>query len=97
VNAVPSKEGSLTALISIIKADTTFHDPEFHRKEMALLSSRNATREDFVWIATLMKARRLHETSMITHRDELDAVPKRMAAWCALCNAVIKAMIHLDH
>ncbi len=84
-------------LVSIVKADITFHDPDFHRKEMTLLSSRNATREDFAWVATLMEAGRLHETAMITHRDELDAVPERMAAWCDPGNAVIKAMIHLDH
>jgi hypothetical protein len=30
-------------------------------------------------------------------RDELDAVPEHMAAWSDPRNAVIKAMIHLDH
>ncbi|QNI02520.1 zinc-binding alcohol dehydrogenase family protein [Halomonas sp. SH5A2] len=83
-------------LVSIVKADITFHDPDFHRKEMTLLSSRNATREDFTWVATLMEAGRLQDTAMITHREELDAVPERMPAWCDPATGVIKAMIHLD-
>ncbi|QPL44853.1 zinc-binding alcohol dehydrogenase family protein [Halomonas sp. A40-4] len=84
-------------LVSIVKADITFHDPDFHRKEMTLLSSRNATREDFTWVSTLMEAGRLQDTAMITHREELDAVPERMSAWCDPATGVIKAMIHLDH
>lgn len=84
-------------LVSIVKADITFHDPDFHRREMTLLSSRNATHEDFTWVATLMEAGRLQDTAMITHREELDAVPERMPAWCDPATGVIKAMIYLDH
>lgn len=83
-------------LVSIVKADITFHDPDFHRKEMTLLSSRNATREDFDQVCRLMEAGRLPATAMITHRGELDALPECMPAWCAPGSGVVKAMIDLD-
>lgn len=82
-------------LVSIVKADIAFHDPDFHRKEMTLLSSRNATREDFERVARLMEAGRLQATAMITHRAELAALPERMPAWCAPDSGVVKAMIDL--
>ncbi|HET7412571.1 MAG TPA: zinc-binding alcohol dehydrogenase family protein, partial [Pararhizobium sp.] len=38
--------GGTYVLVSVIKDDITFADPEFHKREMALVGSRNATRED---------------------------------------------------
>ena len=39
--------GGRYVLVSVVKEPITFRDPDFHRKEMTLLGSRNATREDF--------------------------------------------------
>ncbi|MEQ6917999.1 zinc-binding alcohol dehydrogenase family protein [Halomonas aquatica] len=83
-------------LVSIVKADIAFHDPDFHRKEMSLLSSRNAAREDFEEVCRLMEAGRLPASAMITHRTELADFPDCMPAWCAPGSGVIKAMIELD-
>lgn len=83
-------------LVSIVKGDISFHDPDFHRKEMSLLSSRNATREDFEEVCRLMEAGRLPASAMITHRTELGDLPDDMPAWCAPNSGVIKAMIELD-
>ncbi|WP_163559114.1 zinc-binding alcohol dehydrogenase family protein [Halomonas sp. NO4] len=83
-------------LVSIVKADITFHDPDFHGKEMSLLASRNATREDFNEVCRLMEAGRLPASAMITHRGELAELPSRMPTWCAPGSGVIKAMIDLD-
>jgi 2-desacetyl-2-hydroxyethyl bacteriochlorophyllide A dehydrogenase len=88
--------GGRYVLVSIVKADISFHDPDFHRKEMTLLGSRNATREDFDRVASLMEAGRLQATSMITHRADLDAVPEIMPRWCDPSHGVIKAMVGLD-
>lgn len=83
-------------LVSIVKADIAFHDPDFHRKEMSLLSSRNATREDFDAVCGLMEAGRLSAHAMITHRAELGDLPDVMPAWCTPSSGVIKAMIELE-
>lgn len=85
--------GGRYVLVSIVKSDISFHDPDFHRKEMTLLGSRNATREDFDRVASLMETGRLQATSMITHRAGLDAVPEIMPRWCDPSHGVIKAMV----
>ncbi|MGM1051991.1 MAG: zinc-binding alcohol dehydrogenase family protein [Pseudomonadota bacterium] len=83
-------------LVSIVKGDITFHDPDFHGKEMTLLASRNATREDFDTVCRLMEAGRLPANAMITHRADLAELPERLPVWCAPGSGVVKAMIELD-
>lgn len=83
-------------LVSIVKADISFHDPDFHRKELTLLASRNATRADFDQVTQLMESGRLKAEVMITHRAELADVPERMPAWCTPATGVVKAMIELN-
>ena len=39
--------GGRFVLVSVVKETITFMDPDFHRKEMSLFGSRNATAEDF--------------------------------------------------
>ena len=43
-------------LVSLVTADITFPDPEFHKRETTLLSSRNANKEDFEWVMECMEA-----------------------------------------
>ncbi|WP_106476946.1 zinc-binding alcohol dehydrogenase family protein [Phytohalomonas tamaricis] len=88
--------GGRYVLVSLVKADITFHDPDFHKKEITLLASRNATHEDFVTVARLMEAGQLHEREMITHRSPLEAMPEIMAQWCDPRSGVIKGMIEVN-
>ena len=83
-------------LVSIVKADISFHDPDFHRKELTLIASRNATRADFDHVTHLMESGRLKVDAMITHRAELADVPERMPAWCTPATGVVKAMIEIS-
>lgn len=85
--------GGRYVLVSIVKADIRFHDPDFHRRELTLLGSRNATLEDFKWVMALMAAGSLHETAMITHRALLGEVPAQMATWASPDAAAIKTMV----
>ena len=39
--------GGRYVLVSVVKGPITFEDADFHRKEMTLLGSRNATAADF--------------------------------------------------
>ncbi|MFG6138080.1 zinc-binding alcohol dehydrogenase family protein [Halomonas sp. B23F22_10] len=88
--------GARYVLVSVVKADIAFHDPDFHKKELSLLGSRNATREDFETVARLMAEGRLQSTAMITHTGAFDALPELMPAWCQPESGVIKAMVELD-
>ncbi|ART62838.1 zinc-binding alcohol dehydrogenase family protein [Kushneria marisflavi] len=88
--------GGRYVLVSVVRADITFNDPDFHKRELTLLGSRNATREDFDRVTRLMEAGKLFERAMITHRAPLIDMPDIMAQWCDPATGVIKGMVHLD-
>lgn len=88
--------GGRYVLVSIVKADITFNDPDFHKKELTLMGSRNATREDFDCVVSLMESGAINADAMITHRAPLADVPLKMPQWCDPANQVIKAMISID-
>lgn len=88
--------GGRYVLVSVVKADITFSDPDFHKKELTLIGSRNATREDFDCVVSLMESGDINASAMITHRAALADVPARMPQWCDPAHQVIKAMISID-
>lgn len=88
--------GGRYVLVSVVKADITFSDPDFHKKELTLIGSRNATREDFDCVVSLMESGGINAEAMITHRASLADVPTQMPLWCDPANQVIKAMISID-
>src|SRR5450830_537509 len=48
--------GGSYVLVSIVPGEISFSDPEFHKRETSLLSSRNATCEDFEEVVAAMRA-----------------------------------------
>ena len=85
--------GGRYVLVSIVKGDLCFNDPDFHRRELTLLASRNATREDFATVMSLMTAGALNEKAMITHRASLEDVPLKMSDWASVDTDAIKIMV----
>lgn len=79
-------------LISVVAADISFNDPEFHKRETTLLGSRNATAEDF---ATVVQAMRegLIPPGLATHRMALADVPQRFATLLEPGAGVVKALV----
>ena len=45
--------GGTLVFVSVVKADISFNDPEFHKRETTLKGSRNATKEDFEHVVHL--------------------------------------------
>ena len=66
-------------LISVVSADITFNDPEFHKRETTLLGSRNATAEDFETVVATMREGRI-PAALNTHRMALADVPEKFPA-----------------
>jgi threonine dehydrogenase-like Zn-dependent dehydrogenase len=84
--------GGTYVLISVVQADITFNDPEFHKRETTLLGSRNATAEDF---ETVLRAMRedLIPPGLDTHRMALADVPDRFPGLLSPSAGVVKAII----
>ncbi|SEK22083.1 zinc-binding alcohol dehydrogenase family protein [Parapedobacter koreensis] len=55
-------------LIGLQQYPVTFGHPEFHKREATLMSSRNATKEDFDYVIRLLQQAIIPPTAFITHR-----------------------------
>jgi 2-desacetyl-2-hydroxyethyl bacteriochlorophyllide A dehydrogenase len=85
--------GGRYVLVSIVQGDIRFSDPEFHRRETTLLSSRNATTEDFETVMQAMKAGLVPDAALATHRLALSEVPQRFQRLLDPAEGVIKAIV----
>jgi len=87
--------GGRLVFVGLFPGDVTFNDPNFHRRELTLLGSRNSRPEDFRRIIGLVESGRVDTTPWITHRAAMDAVPDQFASWTDPATGVLKAMIAL--
>ena len=58
-------------LVSIVQGNISFSDPEFHKRETTLLSSRNATLADFATVMTAMRDGKVPTRAIKTHSAPL--------------------------
>jgi len=61
-----------------------------------LMSSRNATREDFEHVIAAMQRGDINPTNYITHRVNFNDVASSFESWLDPKNGVIKAMVELN-
>ena len=87
--------GGRLILVSLVQENITFFDPDFHLRELTLLSSRNATRQDMEHIVCSLEAGKMDGTSFITHRASLDQVIGQFESWLRPETGVIKAVVEL--
>jgi 2-desacetyl-2-hydroxyethyl bacteriochlorophyllide A dehydrogenase len=88
--------GARYVLVGLQRSDISFSHPEFHKREAVLMSSRNATREDFEHVIASMKKCLVQPATYITHRIRFDQVKDEFERWLDPANGVIKVMIDLD-
>lgn len=85
--------GGTYVLISVVAADITFSDPGFHKREMSLLASRNATLEDFDNVLAAMRAGRVPTKELNTHSALLKDLAVTLPGWMEPSAGVIKAIV----
>ena len=85
--------GGRYVLVSIVQGSISFADPEFHKREATLLSSRNATTADFETVLAAMRAGQVPEAALATHRMQLADVPRDFAGLLDPEQHVIKAIV----
>jgi 2-desacetyl-2-hydroxyethyl bacteriochlorophyllide A dehydrogenase len=88
--------GARYVLIGLQKGDISFSHPEFHKREATLMSSRNATRDDFEHVIGSMKKGEVDPTTYITHRVAFGRVKDEFENWINPANGVIKAMVEVE-
>ena len=87
--------GGTLVLVSVVKDDISFSDPEFHKREMTLVGSRNALAEDFEHVAASMRAGKVPLAKLVTHRTTLADTPRDLALWAHEKAGLIKAVIEV--
>jgi len=88
--------GARYVLVGLQKADISFSHPEFHKREGTLMSSRNATRQDFEHVISSMKKGLVKPTNYITHRVQFSEVKDQFESWLKPETGVIKATVELN-
>lgn len=79
--------------IGLVQDNITFFDPEFHRREMTVMSSRNATRADFDHVVASIEAGDVDVKPWITHRAGPDEMIGVYESWLDPESGVVKAML----
>ena len=87
--------GGRYVLVSVVKGEITFTDAEFHRKELTLMGSRNATTEDFERVIAAIAAGRAPSNQWITHRTSLHGAARDIPSWANNKSGLIKAVIEV--
>jgi threonine dehydrogenase-like Zn-dependent dehydrogenase len=82
-------------LVGLCQSKIAFFDPEFHRREMTLLSSRNAVAADFKRVLSAVEAGTLDTRPWITHRASLADVAVALPSWMDPRAGVLKAMVEV--
>ena len=88
--------GARYVLVGLQRNEIIISHPEFHKREATLMSSRNATSEDFNHVLNSMKNKLLDPATYITHRVLFDEVKGNFESWLNPATGVIKAMVSLD-
>lgn len=65
--------GGKLVYVGLVKDTITFFDPDFHAKELTLLGSRNATKEDFEYVISCLEKGQV-KSSYVTNRINFDEV-----------------------
>ena len=88
--------GARFVLIGLQKGEISFSHPEFHKRESTLMSSRNATIEDFEYVMECLKAGKIDPKKYITHRADFSEMINQFRNWIDPNNNVIKALIEIN-
>ncbi len=86
--------GGRYVLVSVVKDTISFADPEFHKREMTLIGSRNATRHDFQVVIDLISGGAIPTAALQTHAFALEDLPRVVPELMADPGSVLKAIGH---
>jgi len=88
--------GGTLVFVSVVKADISFNDPEFHKRETTLKGSRNATKEDFEHVVNCLTKGSVKSSNMVTHKTSFDEFPTIFPEWVKPTSGVVKAVIEIS-
>jgi 2-desacetyl-2-hydroxyethyl bacteriochlorophyllide A dehydrogenase len=88
--------GGRYILVGLQKGDIQVSHPEFHQRESALMSSRNATRADFDQVILAIVMGQVDPLEYLTHRLRIAQLDREFAQLLDPSAGVIKALVEFD-
>ncbi|MBK8022613.1 MAG: zinc-binding dehydrogenase [Chloroflexi bacterium] len=88
--------GARIVFLGLVQGEIAFSSPNFHRRELTLLASRNARADDFTQIISLLEQGKMSVTHWITHAVSESQMLVEFPSWLNVQNGVIKAMLHFE-
>lgn len=88
--------GARYVLVGLQKETIQFSHPEFHKREMTLMSSRNANRTDFDHVIDCIGKGLINPGNFITHRVKFEEVQEQFPHWLDPAAGVIKVSVQMD-
>ncbi|MEN5058293.1 zinc-binding dehydrogenase [Sphingobacterium kitahiroshimense] len=86
--------GGTIVFVGLFVGTVSFDDPNFHRKEITLKASRNATASDFKKIIQLLRSGEINTDGLITHRIAFDQLADKFDSLYLPEENLIKAVIN---
>ncbi|MEI6106683.1 MAG: zinc-binding alcohol dehydrogenase family protein [Opitutae bacterium] len=87
--------GGRLVFVGLYPGEIAFNDPDFHRRELTILASRNALPSTFQHVIRMVEEGRVDTRPWITHRFSLAEIPLVFGPKIAGNPAVLKAMVEV--
>jgi 2-desacetyl-2-hydroxyethyl bacteriochlorophyllide A dehydrogenase len=88
--------GGTIVFVGLVRSDISFQDPLLHAKEITLMASRNATKEDFANVIAGMESGRVNTAGFVTHTATMEETVSRFADWLKPESGCIKAVVGIS-
>ena len=85
--------GGKLVFVGLVQGDIIFDDPNFHRRELTLMSSRNATSADFRRVLDALESGEVDVAPWITHRAPAVDLIETFPRWLQPETGVVKAVV----
>lgn len=86
-------QGGVLVFVGVVRDEIAFSHPEFHRREMMLIGSRNAVKADFDHVTACILAGQVPIEALLTHRTTLEGAVTDLPLWAQQKSGLIKATI----
>jgi 2-desacetyl-2-hydroxyethyl bacteriochlorophyllide A dehydrogenase len=85
--------GGKLVFVGLFQGDVNFNDPFFHRRELTVMSSRNAQAADFTYIIENMESGKINTNTWLTHQADYEGFIEVFENWLKPESKMIKGMI----
>jgi 2-desacetyl-2-hydroxyethyl bacteriochlorophyllide A dehydrogenase len=92
-----TSNGGKLVFVGLFPGEVHFSDPEFHRKELTLMASRNSRSDDFNAIIKRIEDGTTDTDKWITHRLEFESFIPSFNQLVKNTGGLIKAMVTIKH